>query len=436
MDLTTKRLDGANASISAKPSVQDFEKKSHSIAQKIAKNTKLDGFRKGKVPLDIIKQRYQGHIQQESEKELLDTILQEGSKALEITPQDMIGNPSIQKFEKQAEHFDIEMRIGLKPQIDLSGVLECVPSFSLEEVQESAIEERLQHLAKERATFTDAPEDKAVANGDGVIFDFEGLLDNQPFEGNRAQNFALVVGEGRLLPSFEKQLVGMKMGDEKYFSVTFPKDYANATLADKEVSFHVKLHKIQLRQIPEIDEAFVKMVLNQEKEPTLEMLKERVKDQLFLEAKTKLYNQQLKETLIDKLDKNLAFDLPETIIEQEMDLAFRQSLQNMKQEDLKELQDDPKKVKKKRDSFREQARRSVKVTFIIDALARQENIQVADNEVYQAVYYEAMMANQNPQQLLEVYQRNNMLPAVKMAMVEDKVLTFLLDKQLPQETNA
>lgn len=86
MDLTTKRLDGANASISAKPSVQDFEKKSHSIAQKIAKNTKLDGFRKGKVPLDIIKQRYQGHIQQESEKEMLDAILQEGSKALEITP--------------------------------------------------------------------------------------------------------------------------------------------------------------------------------------------------------------------------------------------------------------------------------------------------------------------------------------------------------------
>ncbi|CRF47452.1 Cell division trigger factor [Helicobacter heilmannii] len=436
MDLTTKRLDSANASISAKPSVQDFEKKSHSIAQKIAKNTKLDGFRKGKVPLDIIKQRYQGHIQQESEKELLDAILQEGSKALEITPQDMIGNPTVRKFDKQAEHFDIEINIGLRPQIDLSGVLECVPSFSLEEVQESAIEERLQHLAKERATFTDALKDKAAANGDGVIFDFEGLLDNQPFEGNRAQNFALVVGEGRLLPSFEKQLVGMKMGDEKYFSVTFPKDYANATLAGKEVSFHVKLHKIQLRQIPEIDEAFVKMVLNQEKEPTLEMLKERVKDQLFLEAKTKLYNQQLKETLIDKLDKNLAFDLPETIIEQEMDLAFRQSLQNMKQEDLKELQDDPKKVKKKRDSFREQARRSVKVTFIIDALARQENIQVADNEVYQAVYYEALMANQNPQQLLEVYQRNNMLPAVKMAMVEDRVLTFLLDKQLPQEANA
>ncbi|BCZ18296.1 Trigger factor Tig [Helicobacter sp. NHP19-003] len=436
MDLTTKRLDSANASISAKPSVQDFEKRSHSIAQKIAKNTKLDGFRKGKVPLDIIKQRYQGHIQQESEKEMLDAILQEGSKALEITPQDMIGSPTVQKFEKQAEHFDIEMHIGLKPQIDLSGVFECVPSFSLEEIQESAIEERLQHLAKERASFTDAPEDKAAANGDGVVFDFEGLLDNQPFEGNRAQNFALVVGEGRLLPSFEKQLVGMKMGDEKYFSVPFPKDYANATLAGKEVSFHVKLHKIQLRQIPEIDEAFVKMVLNQEKEPTLEMLKERIKNQLFLEAKTKLYNQQLKETLIDKLDKNLAFDLPETIIEQEIDLAFRQSLQNMKPEEIKELQDDPKKVKKKRDGFREQARRSVKVTFIIDALARQENIQVADNEVFQAIYYEAMMANQNPQQLLEVYQRNNMLPAVKMAMVEDRVLTFLLDKQLPQEANA
>ncbi|WP_163556072.1 trigger factor [Helicobacter suis] len=434
MDLKTKRLDSANARVYAKPLVQDFEKKSQSIAQKIAKNTKLDGFRRGKVPLDIIKQRYQGHIEQESQKEILDAILKEGAKALEITNQDIIGNPSVSKFDKQEGYFDIEIEIGLRPQIDLSAVLECVPSFSLDTIQESAIEERLEILAKQRASFSDAPAEKAVALGDGVIFDFEGLLDNQPFEGNRAQNFALIVGENRLLPSFEEQLVGMKVGDEKYFSVTFPSDYANANLAGKEVSFHVKLHKIQLREIPEIDDAFIKAILNQEKEPTLELLKQRIKDQLFLEAKTKLYNQQLKETLIDKLDESLSFDLPQTIVEQEMDLALNQALQGMPTEQVKELQENSQKLQEKRESFRQQARRSVKVTFIVDALAKQEKIQVGDNEVFQTIYYEAMMTNQNPQQVLEFYKKNNMLPAVKMAMIEDRVLTFLLDKQLPKES--
>ncbi|WP_163564908.1 trigger factor [Helicobacter suis] len=434
MDLKTKRLDSANARVYAKPLVQDFEKKSQSIAQKIAKNTKLDGFRRGKVPLDIIKQRYQGHIEQESQKEILDTILKEGAKALEITNQDIIGNPSVSKFDKQEGYFDIEIEIGLRPQIDLSAVLECVPSFSLDAIQESAVEERLEILAKQRASFSDAPAEKSVALGDGVIFDFEGLLDNQPFEGNRAQNFALIVGENRLLPSFEEQLVGMKVGDEKYFSVTFPSDYANTNLAGKEVSFHVKLHKIQLRKIPEIDDAFIKAVLNQEKEPTLDLLKQRIKDQLFLEAKTKLYNQQLKETLIDKLDESLSFDLPQTIVEQEMDLALNQALQSMSTEQVKELQEDSQKLQEKRESFRQQARRSVKVTFIVDALAKQEKIQVSDNEVFQTIYYEAMMTNQNPQQVLEFYRKNNMLPAVKMAMIEDRVLTFLLDKQLPKES--
>ncbi|BCD46748.1 trigger factor [Helicobacter suis] len=434
MDLKTKRLDSANARVYAKPLVQDFEKKSQSIAQKIAKNTKLDGFRRGKVPLDIIKQRYHGHIQQESQKEILDAILKEGAKALEITNQDIIGNPSVSKFDKQEGYFDIEIEIGLRPQIDLSAVLECVPSFSLDAIQESAVEERLEILAKQRASFSDAPAEKAVALGDGVIFDFEGLLDNQPFEGNRAQNFALIVGENRLLPSFEEQLVGMKAGDEKYFSVTFPSDYANTNLAGKEVSFHVKLHKIQLRKIPEIDDAFIKAVLNQEKEPTLELLKQRIKDQLFLEAKTKLYNQQLKETLIDKLDESLSFDLPQTIVEQEMDLALNQALEGMSTEQVKELQEDSQKLQEKRESFRQQARRSVKVTFIVDALAKQEKIQVGDNEVFQTIYYEAMMTNQNPQQVLEFYRKNNMLPAVKMAMIEDRVLTFLLDKQLPKES--
>ncbi|WP_104740095.1 trigger factor [Helicobacter bizzozeronii] len=432
MDVEAKRLDSANASVCAKPSMQDFEEKSQKIAQKIAKSAKLDGFRKGKVPLDIIKQRYQSHIEQEAQKELLDEILKEGRTQLKLELQDLIGNPAVVKFDKQEGHFDIEIDIGLRPQIDLSAIKDCVPTFSLKEIQESEVEERLQTLAKERATFSDAPADKKVEKGDGVVLDFEGMLDGKAFEGNKAQNFALIVGENRLIPGFEKQLVGMKVGEEKYFPVLFPKDYANANLAGKEVSFYTKLHKIQIRHIPKIDDDFIKSVLNQEKEPTLELLKQKIQEQLFAEAKTRLYNQELKEKLIDNLDKSLSFDLPKTIVEQEMDLALRQALQSMDQAQIKELQDNPSKVQEKREGFRESAQRSVKVTFIIDALAKQENVQVQDNEVFQTLYYEALMTNQNPQQLIEHYQKNNMLPAVKMAMVEDRVLTFLLDQQLPK----
>ncbi|MFC3847667.1 trigger factor [Helicobacter baculiformis] len=436
MDLETKRLDGANAHIHAKPSLEVFEEKSKKVAQKIARNTKIDGFRRGKVPLNVIQQRYQDRINEETRQELLDSVLHAGVKALELAPQEMMGSPAILKFEKQDTHFDIELRIGIKPHIDLSSVESCIPDFTIDEISQAQVQERLDILAKEKSSFSDAPENTLVAKDHGVIIDFEGLLDGQPFEGNKAQNFALIVGEGRLLEDFETQLIGMRVDEEKQFVVRFPKDYANATLADKEVSFHVKLHQIQIRQIPEIDDAFVKAVLNQEKEPTLELLRQKIKDQLFLEAKTKLYNQELKDKLMKNLEDTLCFDLPTTLLEQEIDLALHQSLQDTPQEELEELQKDPLKLKEKRESFRAEALKSVRVTFIIEALSRQEKIEVQDSEVFQVIYHEAMMTKQDPKQLIAYYEKNYMLPAVKMTLIGDKLLTCLLDKRLAKAQEA
>ncbi|WP_104711360.1 trigger factor [Helicobacter felis] len=430
MVLETKKLDGANARVYAKSSLEDFQQRAQKIAKRIAQKTKIDGFRRGKVPIDIINQRYQAQIQEESQKELLDSVLKAGVEELKLAPHEMMGNPAIIKFEKQDQHFDIELNIGLRPQIDLSGIETCIPSFSVEAITPEQVEERLKQLAKEKSTFSDAPEHTKISEGQGVVLDFEGLLEGKPFEGNSAKDFALIVGEGRLLKDFEDQLIGMQVGEEKSFSVHFPKDYASVALADKEVVFRVKIHKIQNREIPAIDEEFVKTVLNQEKEPTLDMLKERLKDQLFMEAKIKLYNQELKDQLVENLEKALNFDLPHTVVEQEMDLVLRQSLQSMSKEEIEELQKDPSKVQEKRESLRERVLKSVKVTFIIDALARQEDIQVDDKEVFQTLYYEAMMTNQNPQKLIEHYEKNFMLPAVKMTLIEDRLLTFLLDRQL------
>ncbi len=249
----------------------------------------------------------------------------------------------------------------------------------------------------------------------------------------KAENFTLILGNKQMLEDFEKALLGMQASEEKEFPLTFPSGYHAEHLAGKEAFFKVKLCQIQAREALEINDELAKIVLANEENATLELLKERVKGQLFLENKARLYNEELKEKLIENLDEKILFDLPKTIIEQEMDLLFRNALYSMQAEEVKSLQESQEKAKEKRESFRNDATKSVKITFIIDALAKEEKIGVHDNEVFQTLYYEAMMTGQNPENLIEQYRKNNMLAAVKMAMIEDRVLTYLLDKNLPKE---
>ncbi len=305
--------------------------------------------------------------------------------------------------------------------------------MGVEVPSEEKVDERLKQFAKDYAKFIDTDAQKKAQNDDKLTIDFEGFIDNAPFEGGKAQNFSLILGSKQMLEDFEKALLGMQAGEEKEFSLTFPSDYHAGHLAGKEALFKVKLHQIQAREVLEINDELAKIVLANEENATLELLKERVKGQLFLENKARLYNEELKEKLIENLDEKILFDLPKTIIEQEMDLLFRNALYSMQAEEVKSLQENQEKAKEKRESFRNDATKSVKITFIIDALAKEEKIGVHDNEVFQTLYYEALMTGQNPENLIEQYRKNNMLAAVKMAMIEDRVLTYFLDKNLSKE---
>lgn len=305
--------------------------------------------------------------------------------------------------------------------------------MGVEVPNEEKVNERLKQLAKDYAKFVDTDAQRKAQNDDKLTIDFESFIDNAPFEGGKAENFTLILGNKQMLEDFEKALLGMQASEEKEFPLTFPSGYHAEHLAGKEALFKVKLRQIQAREALEINDELAKIVLANEENATLELLKERVKGQLFLENKARLYNEELKEKLIENLDEKILFDLPKTIIEQEMDLLFRNALYSMQAEEVKSLQESQEKAKEKRESFRNDATKSVKITFVIDALAKEEKIGVHDNEVFQTLYYEAMMTGQNPENLIEQYRKNNMLAAVKMAMIEDRVLAYLLDKNLPKE---
>ncbi len=426
MNITATRTDTANVSVTARIESADIEKNLNKIAKKLAKTTSVDGFRKGKVPPTIIKQMYGDKLTQDAESEAVQTVIEEAKKELNLKIDEIIGDPSFKKFEKLENGIDVEISISLKPSFEAEGYHELAPSYEEPTVEDDEIEERLNRLMENNAPFKKLKEDRALENGDQANFDFVGKIDGVEFDGGKAEGFELVIGSGQFIPGFEEQMVGMNIGETKDLAVTFPEEYQAKDLAGKEAIFTVTLHEIKSRGTIELNEEMVKRLIPGDENATADTVKEQIREQIKQEKIGKLYNDELKPQLMEALVAKYDFDLPQNIVEQEIDAKVNQKAQTMSEEELAEYKDNDEKIEELRDSVREDASDSVKATFIVDALARKEAIIVNDQEVSQTIYYEAMMSGQDPQQVIEYYQKNNLLPAVKMGMIEDKLFSKIM----------
>jgi trigger factor len=224
-------------------------------------------------------------------------------------------------------------------------------------------------------------------------------------------------------------MIGMKPEETKEINVTFPEEYQSADLAGKEVMFKVTLLEIQEKVVPEeADEEMLKKFLPNEEAPSKEKLLEAVKKQITAEKESKIFQEETKPKFVEELVRKYKIDLPKGIVEQEMDMAFRNALSTMTEDDIKKYTTDADAAKEKREEYRSDAEDSVKLTFIVDELAKQEGVDVNDQEVMQAIYMEAFQSGQEPQAYLKQYEDQGLLPAVKMAIIEDKLFTKLFNE--------
>ncbi len=427
MEVTAKKTDSANVSVEARIAKSDIDRKVEKIAKDAAKQMKIDGFRPGKAPVSVVKKRLGERLVQDAEAEALREVLNTASKELELDADKIIGEPAVTKFDRGDEEIEVELKLSLRPEFEIEGVEELVPEVKTPRVTKKEVEERIKELAEAQAPFESIEEDRGLEEGDMAVFDFEGFLDGEPFEGGKAENFELRIGSNQFIPGFEEQMKGMKKGESRRIKVTFPEDYGSKKLAGKEVEFDIRLHDIKAKQPVAIDDELAKKLLPGDENATLEKLEKEVKEQIRSEKMSKIYNEELKPKLVEALVEKFTFDLPESVVEQEIEMLLRNRVQQMSEEELEELRKDEQKVKELRESLREDAAKSVRATFIVDALARKEGVDVSEQEMMQTIYYEAMSMGQDPQQTFEYYRKQNLLPAIKMAMIEDRLLTKLLN---------
>jgi trigger factor len=343
-----------------------------------------------------------------------------------INAADMLGQPTFKKYDKKDNGIEVEVEISVRPVFEVEGHMDVLPAFERPTASDKSIEEKLAEIASQQAPFEKIKRKRMVKENDMVVIDFEGFVGGVAFDGGKAEKFSLKIGSGQFIPGFEDQIIGMKYEEEKTVTVTFPTEYQSSDLAGKEAEFKVTLHEIQEQVPAELNDELAKKLLPNEENATLATLTEKVKAQIESAEISKIYNEDLKPKLVEALVAKFDFALPNNIVEQEIDAKINAKAREMSEEELATYKDNEVKINELRDSVREDAIASVKATFIVDALARKEEVTVNDQEVSQAIYYEAMMSGQDPQQVIKYYQDNNLLPAVKMGMIEDKLFGKML----------
>ncbi|MBC8237966.1 MAG: trigger factor [Helicobacteraceae bacterium] len=431
MEIKSNKINGANAEIAATISMGEVNENVEKIAKQLAKTTTIQGFRKGKVPVAIVKQQYGRKLTEDAEAEALREVLAKGLEELNIANTSLIGEPSVTKFDKSDDKIEVVVKVAMRPEIDMGDYASNVDAFDKPAISDEDVDAKVIEIAQGQAELVDIKRNRKMKSGDTAIIDFEGFVEGKAFDGGKAEDFALVLGSGQFIPGFEDQLIGVKRDEEVTINVTFPENYGGE-LAGKDAEFKVTVKQIKVKADVEINDELAKKLLQGEEDASVETLKDLVKKQLENEELAKLYNETMKPELLEKLVTGTAFDLPEFVVEQEIDMALNKAAGSMSEDEIKELRENPDKLSELRETFREDAERSVRATFIIDTLAIAENIKVDENEVMQTIYYEAMQTGQEPQKAYEHYKEAGYLPAIQMSMVEDRVLSTILNSRIKE----
>ncbi len=379
MSAKWEKLEGNQGKLTVEVDAEKFNQALDQAFKKVQKQVTVPGFRKGKVPRVIFEQRFGVEALYQ---DALDIILPEAyAGAVEETGIEPVSQPQIdieQIGKGQPLIFTAEVTV--KPEVKLGEYkgLE-VEKFDIE-VTDEDVENELKQLQERHAELV-VKEDEPAENGDTVVIDFEGFVDGEAFEGGKAENYALELGSGSFIPGFEDQLVGVKAGDEKEINVTFPEEYHAKELEGKPAVFKVKVHEVKVKELPELNDEFAVDV--DDEVETLDALREKIKNRLK-EEKEHQAKHARENALIEQAAENAEIDIPEIMIENEQERMLRELEQRLAQQGLNlELysQFTGQDEDTLKESMRKDAEKRVRVSLTLEAIAKEENIEVTDEEV-------------------------------------------------------
>ncbi|MFM5953537.1 MAG: trigger factor [Novosphingobium sp.] len=422
MQIVETTNEGLKRAYSVKIAAKDIAAKIEGEVTKIAPQVRMPGFRPGKVPANLVKKMHGPALHQEAlnttVREALDKVIADNKLRPAMQPEIALG-------EGYEEGKDAELTVSLE-------VLPTIPTpevdgLKLEKlvvpVAEAEVDEQVSKLASGAKSFVDAKKGKKAADGDQLIIDFTGKLDGVAFEGGSATDTALELGAGRFIPGFEEQLVGVKDGDEKTITVTFPADYPAENLKGQAATFDIVVKAVKVPGETKIDDDFAKSLGL----TGLDQLKGLLRGQLEQES-AGLTRTQMKRALLDLLAAGHDFDVPPSMV----DAEFQQIWAQLQQEAQNEP--DPaaalKEIEAEKDDYRTIAVRRVRLGLLLSEIGQANGVEVSQQEMQMLVSQAAQQYRQEDRQRFVEFIQQDPLAAAQLRapLYEDKVVDFLFDK--------
>ena len=355
-----------------------FDKACQGAYQKTRAKFNIPGFRKGKAPKAIIEKQYgEGVFFEDAINALFPDAFEAAVKEHNI---EAIDRPEIDVEEiGKGQDLVIIADVAVKPDVELGQYKDIEVEEVSSEVSEDEIEGELKRMQEQNARFISV-EDREVKSGDMLLIDFNGKVDGEEFEGGKSENYSIVVGSNTFIPGFEEQLEGMKLNEEKDLSVKFPDEYHSEDLAGKDAVFTVKINEIKEKELPALDDEFVKDVSEFD---TLDELKKDIREKME-KSKSAMAENETKNKIIEKVAENSKVEIPEVMIEKQIENMLYDFDHQLRNQGL-DLENYLKLTGTEMDDLKGQmkpdAEKRVKNGLVIDAVAKAENIEVSDEEM-------------------------------------------------------
>lgn len=417
LDIAVNVLSDKETQLTVKVPVGTIQGKVEGRIRSLAKTAKIDGFRKGKVPVSHIRAQYGAGIQQEVINDVIRDTVFEAMNEKKIRA---VGVPNIDDVKLENDFLVYQATVETFPEVEVKGVSEIEVERQTASVSDEDVDVMIENLQKQRQTLE--AKDGALEDGDEATFDFEGSIDGDKFEGGSAENYRLVIGSGQMIPGFEDGMKGMKAGEEKTIKVTFPEDYQAENLKGKEADFKINVKEVKSPKLPELNEEFFELF--GVKEGGLDKLKADVRKNMEREIKNAGRN-QVKQAAFDALLEKNEFDVPKAMLEQEINRQREQMLQRFAQQ----FGANPNTFGADmlpNELFEDQALRAVRLGVLVSQIIDKEKIEV-DQDRVTAFIAEAAENYEDPQEVIDYYTNDKQQRAgIESVVLEDQVVDYLL----------
>lgn len=354
-----------------------FEKAVNAVYRKQVKNINIPGFRKGKAPRHMIEKMYGSEVFYEDAMQdcypeaLYDAAKEAGLKIVSVE--------SLEAVEAGKDGFTFKTSIVVEPEMEIKDYLGIEVEKKSTKVTDELVNDEIEKV-RERNSRMVTVEDRPAQDGDTVVIDFEGFVDGTAFDGGKAENYNLALGSGNFIPGFEEQIVGHNTDEEFSINVKFPEDYQAEELKGKDAEFKIKLHEIKAKELPEVDDEFVKDVseketLDEYKEELKETVAKRLKDEAEKDVDDQIANKlmelvegEIPDAMYDNQANEMVRDFDMRLRSQGMDIDTYMQYMGMDKNALKDM-------------YREEAEKRVKLRLALETIAKKENIEVTDADL-------------------------------------------------------